>query len=133
MTKTSKKAPKGAYAVGYAKPPKQSQFKPGQSGNPKGTKKPPPSFMDLVVGEAGKLVKVTMDGEAKALPQLNVVVTALYRKAMTGDLGASKLLLLALTQAADAAGPTIEAPLTDHEMALLADHFTKIFTSKKKG
>lgn len=30
-------APKGGdYEVGYAKPPRQSQFKPGQSGNPKG-------------------------------------------------------------------------------------------------
>ena len=28
-----KKAPKGDYAVGYARPPKANQFQPGQSGN----------------------------------------------------------------------------------------------------
>lgn len=29
----------GNYAVGYRRPPKESQFKPGQSGNPKGRPK----------------------------------------------------------------------------------------------
>ncbi len=33
-----KKAPKGSYEVGYGKPPKQTQFKKGQSGNPLGKK-----------------------------------------------------------------------------------------------
>ena len=34
-----------AYEVGYGKPPKHSQFKPGQSGNKKGRPKRPPRAM----------------------------------------------------------------------------------------
>ena len=30
------KARKGDYEIGYGRPPKQYQFKPGQSGNPRG-------------------------------------------------------------------------------------------------
>ena len=32
------------YRVGPGRPPKEHQFKPGQSGNPKGAKRKPPSF-----------------------------------------------------------------------------------------
>jgi Family of unknown function (DUF5681) len=32
----SKKPRKGEYAVGFGRPPAQTRFKPGQSGNPKG-------------------------------------------------------------------------------------------------
>lgn len=31
-----------SYDVGYARPPEKSRFKPGQSGNPSGTKRTPP-------------------------------------------------------------------------------------------
>jgi hypothetical protein len=38
----------GAYKVGPGRPPREYQFKPGQSGNPKGAKpKPPPIALDL--------------------------------------------------------------------------------------
>ena len=35
------------YKVGPGRPPKQYQFKPGQSGNPKGAKRKPPLLPDL--------------------------------------------------------------------------------------
>ena len=35
----SGKRPPGDYEVGYGKPPKKHQFKPGQSGNRQGRKK----------------------------------------------------------------------------------------------
>ncbi len=33
------------YKVGPGRPPKEHQFKPGQSGNPKGPKRKPPSLI----------------------------------------------------------------------------------------
>ena len=37
-------APEQEYKVGPGSPPKEYQFKPGQSGNPKGAKRKPPSM-----------------------------------------------------------------------------------------
>jgi hypothetical protein len=46
VSKTTASA--GAYEVGPGRPPREYQFKPGQSGNPKGAKrKPPPIALDL--------------------------------------------------------------------------------------
>lgn len=86
----------GDYEVGYGKPPKASQFKPGQSGNPKGRPKAAPKLEELIAKEAAKFISVTVDGEKQNLPQLAVVVKALFQKAMKGDLTAAKLVLAAM-------------------------------------
>ena len=39
------------YEVGYGKPPRKSQFKPGQSGNPKGRPKGRKGFSTILVEE----------------------------------------------------------------------------------
>jgi hypothetical protein len=46
------------YTVGFGKPPKASQFKPGRSGNPKGRPKGRPTVEQLLLEEAARLVKV---------------------------------------------------------------------------
>jgi hypothetical protein len=53
----SKKAPKGDYAVGYARPPKANQFQPGQSGNLTGRPRGRPSLDELMLEEAARVVK----------------------------------------------------------------------------
>ena len=52
-----KKAPKGDYAVGYARPPKANQFQPGQSGNLGGRPRGRPSLDELLLEEAARVVK----------------------------------------------------------------------------
>ena len=50
------------YEVGYQRPPKHSQFKPGQSGNPRGRPKRPLSFAAEL---ADGLYQVVADGDRK--------------------------------------------------------------------
>lgn len=74
------------YEVGYCKPPKEMQFKPGQSGNPgglpKGTSKVSIALMKLLKTESGEEFKPKTRAEAVAL--------ALLTKALTGDVQAIK-------------------------------------------
>ena len=60
VEKPGKASPKDAVkdAVGYGRPPKQHQFKPGQSGNPKGRPKGAPTLQEIVAKEATKHVKI---------------------------------------------------------------------------
>ena len=114
-----KHPPKGDYEVGYGKPPKGSQFKPGKSGNPKGRPKAPPKFEDLLAKEANKTVTAIIDGKKKTLKQAEVVIKALMQKAMKGDIVAAKVVLLGLQTYPHQAEEV--AALSSHELAMLVD------------
>ena len=107
------------YEVGYGKPPKSGQYKPGQSGNPKGRPKAPPKYEDLLAREANKLITVTIDGQKKTLPQVEVVIKALMQKAMKGDYNAAKLVILGLQAYPHV--PESEAAVSAHDLALLKE------------
>ena len=47
---------KDNYDVGYKKPPKNTQFKPGQSGNPKGRPKKPTNIHEALIDNLGKKI-----------------------------------------------------------------------------
>ena len=122
MSDASKpKSPKagGSYAVGYGKPPKTTQFQPGQSGNPKGRPKGQPTTQQLLLEEAAKLVKVKAGDEIVQLPKHRAVVRKLYNMALEGDLAAVRLVLMHLSTAemAEAHGE-LEPPLSEAELAL---------------
>ena len=111
--------PSGGYAVGYGKPPKASQFKPGQSGNPNGRPKGQPTTQQLLLQEAAKLVKVKVGDEIIQIPKQQAVVRKLYQVAMEGNIVAMRMILALTSSAelADSNGP-LEPPLTDEELAL---------------
>ena len=106
------------YKVGYGKPPKATQFKKGQSGNPSGKKKPA-SLEDILKRVLAKQVTVTVDGNKQTLPMLEVIVQALVRKAATGDLAAIKTVVQAAAAFADE--PVAEATLSAHQLDALKD------------
>ena len=85
-----KKAPKGDYAVGYARPPKATKFQPGQSGNSTGRPR----------GRMRKLFDMALQGKVQAIQLV--------------------IARLAQAQAALNAKADPEAPLTEEEIALLA-------------
>ncbi len=74
--------------VGFAKPPKSSQFQPGKSGNPKGRSKGSPNLGKLLVAELGELMEVNHNGRRRKLPKGQIVVVQLLHKALTGDVKA---------------------------------------------
>ncbi|MDQ2088981.1 DUF5681 domain-containing protein [Marimonas arenosa] len=88
------------YDVGYAKPPKSSQFKPGQSGNPrgrpKGAKNKRPGLheerlKDIILDEAYRGIAVRDGDRNVTLPMAQAVVRSIAVNAAKGQHRAQRL------------------------------------------
>ncbi|KQS53853.1 hypothetical protein ASG17_12875 [Brevundimonas sp. Leaf363] len=82
-----------SYEVGYGKPPKQFQFKPGTSGNPNGRPKTKPSLETILSSELGRTITVAVEGQPMKLSQGEVMVKTFVRLAMNGNVQAAKVLI----------------------------------------
>ena len=74
--------------VGYKNPPKQSQFKPGQSGNPGGLPRGTPKVSIALM----KLLAANPDEEFRPKSRAEKIAWALYQKASNGDVSAIREL-----------------------------------------
>ncbi|MFN3891262.1 MAG: DUF5681 domain-containing protein [Beijerinckiaceae bacterium] len=90
--------PSGAYKVGYGKPPKSGQFKPGQSGNPKGRPKKPPTTEELFLKEAARLVGVRVGDQITHMSRREALVRKVFQMALEGNLKAMTMLVPILFQ-----------------------------------
>ena len=79
--------------VGYKKPPKATQFKKGQSGNPKGRRKGSKSVLALVEDVIWKQVRIRQGDQRKSVPMIQAVLMAVMQKAMQADIKAVDSLL----------------------------------------
>ena len=79
--------------VGYGRPPRSSQFRKGQSGNPKGRPKNAKNFKTLLVEALEEKVAVTENGARKTITKRQAVTKQLVNKAASGDANATKTLL----------------------------------------
>ena len=87
--------------VGYGKPPKQSQFKKGRSGNPRGRPKGS-GVASAIERVAGRTVTVTVDGRRQKVPVTQAMVMQLAQRGLAGDAVATRDFLKIASQAAQA-------------------------------
>lgn len=73
------------YEVGYRRPPKRSQFKKGQSGNPKGRPKGARGLDTMIIEELKAKIIVSENGRSKKLKKAEAIVKQVVNKALTGD------------------------------------------------
>lgn len=80
------------YEVGYGKPPKDTQFKTGRSGNPKGRPKGSRSAITILRKALEEKVVVQENGHRRTRSKAEVMCTQLANKAAGGDLSALRLV-----------------------------------------
>lgn len=99
------------YEVGYKKPPTHSQFKPGQSGNPKGRPKGSISLPEQVRQALGKQIKVTGNGRRGRISVLEAILQRLTELAISkGEIRAiERMLVLAVTYGSDSQAEECES------------------------
>lgn len=79
---------------GYGRPPKKSQWKKGQSGNPTRKRPPRPSgTVEIIDRLFQRPVEVKINGEIRKVPTLEAIVMQLLLKESTGNHRATRARL----------------------------------------
>lgn len=78
--------------VGYRRPPRSSQFRKGQSGNPSGRPKGA-GVRSAAEKVLDRTVMATVDGQRRKVPLTEALVLQLAQRAMAGDIKSTRELL----------------------------------------
>lgn len=89
------------YELGYMKPPKSGQFKPGQSGNPKGRPSGSKNIYKLLDDIVNEKIQMTKNGKPVKISKKQAMLLQATNKAVQGDLRALQTLLPMMTAADD--------------------------------
>ena len=103
--------PDGEYSVGYGRPPQQTRFQPGRSGNPKGRPKGSRSVGAILQDIIRQKIAVTESGKTRRMSTLEVMFRRLVNDALRSDARAMKLLLSLVDRYGDS--PETALPLDD--------------------
>ncbi len=79
--------------VGFGKPPKHTQFKPGQSGNPAGRPKGAKNLKTDLEEELHELITVREGGNQKIVSKQRAMLKSLTAKAVQGDPRAADIVI----------------------------------------
>lgn len=95
------------YEVGYGRPPKHSQFQPGQSGNPNGRPKGAKSPFTLLREELQRKVTLRENGTVTTVTKLEAIMKRVVADTLGGKASQTKLLfaLLHVFETQDATVP----------------------------
>lgn len=86
----------GDYEVGYKKPPTETRFKPGQSGNSKGRRRGTRNFKTILEEILAAPIPVSYGGKRKTMRVIDAIGTQLARKSAGGDSRATRLIFDAI-------------------------------------
>ena len=84
--------PPGTYTVGYGKPPVQTRFQPGQSGNPQGRRKGAKNWKTHLAAALDERVTVKEGGKQRKITKLEATIKQLVNKSAGADLRAMRML-----------------------------------------
>jgi hypothetical protein len=88
----SDQGPADDYNIGYCRPPRSTQFKPGTSGNPRGRPKGMKSVAKLLEEALSRRVTIQENGRERKMRAQDVIIRGLVNDAARRDSRALKLL-----------------------------------------
>ena len=92
----------GPYEIGYCKPPKHTQFKPGQSGNSKGRPRGQRNFRTAVRDALREKVTIREGDRTRSVSRMDAIIRVTFNNALRSDAKA----LVAFLQFVRSAGLT---------------------------
>jgi Family of unknown function (DUF5681) len=81
------------YDVGYRKPPKHKQFKPGQSGNPRGRPKGSKNESTILHGILHRQITIQDGGRSRQVTILEAMLTRFAQDSLKGNVKSAAFLL----------------------------------------
>ena len=112
-----------SYTVGYCKPPANSQFKPGHSGNPKGRKKDAKGMKTLAKQMLTERISVRTAGGTKKMTRMDALLHKMVELGMRGNprmlLGLIQLYEKSVSENLSFELEQSSAPLTQTDEAIL--------------
>jgi hypothetical protein len=93
MSKANAKGASSDYQVGRGKPPSNSRFKPGQSGNPGGRKRGSRNLKTVLEEVLLDEIEMTENGRKRTVSLLEALIKRSAQEGLRGDLRAIKDLL----------------------------------------
>ncbi len=123
-------AKKKSYDVGYGKPPKHSQFKPGKSGNPKGRPKGSKNLTTELAEELAARIPIKEAGKTKKVTKQRAVLMTLIAKALNGDTKSIGLVIGQMEKfaATEQINSSPTGSMSDHDAAII-----EAFTAQLKA
>ncbi|WP_108681336.1 DUF5681 domain-containing protein [Methyloceanibacter sp. wino2] len=116
-----------SYEVGYQKPPKHAQFKPGQSGNPKGRPKGHRNFKTILKDVLAEKVHVREGDRTRRVSKQEALIRMTLTNALMNDnkAFASVLQLLRLAGFMDDVAEPTETENVGQDDALIVEEFLR--------
>ena len=110
------------YEVGYRRPPKHTQFKRGESGNPAGRPKGTRNLKSDLADELAERIAINEGGRKRAVSKQRAMVKQMMAKALRGEVRAATLII-GLVERLFESSPDADtnAAVTDQDKAIVSD------------
>ena len=86
------------YKVGPGRPPLETRFKKGRSGNPSGRPKAAAAFSDLLAMRLNSLIPMKVKGTVRKVTVKEALVVSLIKRALDGEKTALKVIISCLPE-----------------------------------
>jgi hypothetical protein len=124
------------YKVGYGRPPRAKQFKPGKSGNPKGRPKGSLNLVNDLAAELSEQIAVREGGRTRRISKQRALIKSLLAKGIQGEVRAAAAVLALYARVNIESVDDCTKSIDDAELAILrrfAPRLLKSLIKKKDG